>query len=349
LGYGVKAGTYYTAFGLTMAGISSKALKTNYAENKYKYSGKELQNIEFSDGTGLEWDDFGARMYDGQIGSWRAIDPSGEKYLNYSPYNYVLGNPLSIIDPDGMKVRELNGRTAEDVLADAWNQTPDNSSTSWTNMDFAIVNQDDYSKVEKQTQNLIQIGQFEAALKYLTANIPSLNKWANWSDVSSTNGNIYGSAYALMTYEDQNIEGKSIISLNAKALSLYDGSSKAYSIAGLAFDLYHEFYHVNLNAGRFNLKSIGGKEKGSQNPQNEFLANYYASLAELPCEPVMENYYGKRSVSTINYLLFYSQDPAKYVNLYMDKIKILLNNVDKEHQTEAIELIKKITGISVKL
>jgi hypothetical protein len=27
-----------------MAGISDKALKGNYAENKYRYNGKELQN-----------------------------------------------------------------------------------------------------------------------------------------------------------------------------------------------------------------------------------------------------------------------------------------------------------------
>jgi hypothetical protein len=37
-----------------MAGISSKALKTNYVKNNFKYNGKELQNQEFSDGTGLE-------------------------------------------------------------------------------------------------------------------------------------------------------------------------------------------------------------------------------------------------------------------------------------------------------
>jgi len=27
-----------------MAGISDKALKSNYTENKYRYNGKELQN-----------------------------------------------------------------------------------------------------------------------------------------------------------------------------------------------------------------------------------------------------------------------------------------------------------------
>ncbi|WPV69655.1 hypothetical protein [Chitinophaga sp. LS1] len=50
--------------GHTMAGISDKALKGNYDENKVRFNGKELQNKEFSDRTGLEEYDFGNRFYD---------------------------------------------------------------------------------------------------------------------------------------------------------------------------------------------------------------------------------------------------------------------------------------------
>ena len=69
--------------------------------NRYLYNGKEIQGEGDLE---IGWLYYGARMYDAEIGRFTGIDPLADSYAAYTPYHYVLGNPLRFVDPDGMRV-----------------------------------------------------------------------------------------------------------------------------------------------------------------------------------------------------------------------------------------------------
>src|SRR5437868_5107418 len=79
----IEENSYYP-FGLTMSGISSKALNFGSPENKKK----KFQGQEYNDDLGVDIYEFKYRMDDPQIGRFWQVDPLANDYVYNSPYAF---------------------------------------------------------------------------------------------------------------------------------------------------------------------------------------------------------------------------------------------------------------------
>jgi RHS repeat-associated protein len=93
----LQADDYYPG-GLTFNSYQRSFSKAN----NYKYNGKELQEE-------TQLYDYGARFYDPALMRFSTIDPAADSYHSWTPYHYVMNNPIMYIDPTGMFTELFDG------------------------------------------------------------------------------------------------------------------------------------------------------------------------------------------------------------------------------------------------
>ena len=89
----ILASYEYYSFGMLQPGRTF-----NPSESRFGFNGKEKDQS-----FGATNYDFGARIYNPQLGRWLSLDPLQSKYPSLSPYNFVNNSPLRFVDPDGKR------------------------------------------------------------------------------------------------------------------------------------------------------------------------------------------------------------------------------------------------------
>jgi len=83
--------------------------RNNVWNTPYLFNAKELDEE-----TGLYY--YGARYLNPMDAMWLSVDPLFEKYVGMSPYNYCAGNPVVLVDPDGMDYYSTTDESGNEVI-----------------------------------------------------------------------------------------------------------------------------------------------------------------------------------------------------------------------------------------
>lgn len=108
-------------------------------------------------------------MYDAKLVRWNTYDPMAEKYYRINPYVYCNGDPINMVDPEGLDIYKMDKKTGEitlyqsegdevgfDTLVEIKHKNgEDTRKTLINNIEKGILKE---GISFKQNDNLIQIG-----------------------------------------------------------------------------------------------------------------------------------------------------------------------------------------------
>ncbi len=155
----VEEVNHYYPFGGTFASTSVQP---------YKYNGKELDRKN-----GLDWYDYGARMYDAAIGRFMKADRFSEKYVFLSPYQYGANNPVNNIDINGDSLA-LNNTSAAQAMVAIYNGLQNGTNI---NMKFnnGVLDPTSIEKQAKTTSDFFLQDLYEIAINEKTIELSIAN------------------------------------------------------------------------------------------------------------------------------------------------------------------------------
>lgn len=238
--------TNYFPFGMKM----TPGLSQSSTDNKYLYNGME-QQTDF----GLNWYDYGARMYDPSIGRFHTQDRFAEKYLDFSPYQYAANNPILYIDINGDSLYVANN---EDTHNDIKGLAKDR------NQQYIRINENgsvtlDFSGVDAKTQKKTMK---DKGLQLINNLVESKNEDGNTENYfyeasNSREGVIDGNQFSTSLEKNAGLETGLNDNSFATNLSITrDGISKIQVIPANGFD-----GSVHISPGTMYTKGADGKER----------------------------------------------------------------------------------------
>lgn len=289
--------THYYPFGLTMAGISSKA--AGGIENKHKFNdGTELENKDFVDGSGLDLYATEFRSYDAQIGRFHQVDALGELNFDWSSYTFSQNNPILFNDPYGLDTLKRNGDgtfptvrpdncplQTGDVIVNPGNDNVYFNGESWQKAKkLDVVNLVCKPKIKNSvsSQNSGNLSGADLANRIIQGGRVSFNSVHPAppnprfrDDLANADDNIRDAAAGLKVHTSVYGNAKGVlVVLNPRLLRLLDGLSQNYTleISELA-GAKHSSNSRHYAGIAMDITKINGKPVSSKNP-------YYRQLME---------------------------------------------------------------------